>query len=282
MGTWIANATRGEDSLISQLFPPLPLPADPAETAAIQARALRGWCLVCASLTSFQIGSENLREDVVCCSCGSFNRQRQLLAVLLHALTGAIPREGVLALPRGLRLWTMESSRALQAALARHLGSDLVASEYLGDGIPSGTPRGGVLHVDARRTHFADGSLDVVLSSDVLEHVPQYREALQETARVLRPGGWHVLTVPFDMGRQVTQVRAVVEQDGTVRHLLPPAYHGDPVRPAEGVLVYQIFGQDLLADLERSGFEPRLYRVHEPVLGILGDGVVLAARRRAA
>jgi len=48
------------------------------------------------------------------------------------------------------------------------------------------------------------------------------------------------------------------------------------------VLVYQVFGQDLLGDLEVAGFEPHLYRLHEPVLGLLGDGWVFAARRRTA
>lgn len=267
--------------MIAQLFPPSPLPADDAETAAVRAGTLRGWCLVCASLTSFRITSENVREDVVCASCGSFNRQRQLLAVLLHALTGAIPQEGVRALPAGLRLWTLESSRALHAALARHLGAGLTGSEFLDPALASGERRNGILHVDACRTHFADASLDVILSSDVLEHVPEYRQALRETARILRPGGWHVFTAPFDLSRHQTQIRAVVEADGTLRHLQPPAYHGDPVRPEQGVLVYQIFGHDLLAELEAQGFAPRLYRIHEPVLGVLGDGVVLAAQRRA-
>lgn len=267
--------------MITQLFPPSPLPADDVETAAVRDRSLRGWCLVCASLTTFRISSENVREDVVCVSCGSFNRQRQLLAVLLKALTGVIPQEGVGALPRDLRLWTLESSRALHAALARHLGEGLIGSEFLDPALSSGAVRDGVLHVDVRRTHFPDASLDVILSSDVLEHVPRYREALEETARVLRPGGWHVFTAPFDLGRQRTEIRAVLEDDGAVRHLLPPAFHGDPVRPDEGVLVYQVFGNDLLADLEEVGFDPHLYRIREPVLGILGDGVVLAARRRA-
>jgi SAM-dependent methyltransferase len=43
---------------------------------------------------------------------------------------------------------------------------------------------------------FADASFDVVLSTQVLEHVPEPDRALAESVRVLRPGGRIILTVP--------------------------------------------------------------------------------------
>lgn len=43
---------------------------------------------------------------------------------------------------------------------------------------------------------FADGSFDVVLGCDVLEHVEHDEEALAEILRVLRPGGVFIGTVP--------------------------------------------------------------------------------------
>jgi SAM-dependent methyltransferase len=43
---------------------------------------------------------------------------------------------------------------------------------------------------------FADASFDTILCSQVLEHVPHPWEALSEFARVLRPGGCLVLSVP--------------------------------------------------------------------------------------
>lgn len=41
------------------------------------------------------------------------------------------------------------------------------------------------------------GSVDTVLSTEVLEHVPDPRALVDEMARVLRPGGKLLLTVPF-------------------------------------------------------------------------------------
>lgn len=43
----------------------------------------------------------------------------------------------------------------------------------------------------------ADSSFDVVLATEVLEHVPGTDEFLAEARRCLKTGGWLVLTVPF-------------------------------------------------------------------------------------
>lgn len=50
---------------------------------------------------------------------------------------------------------------------------------------------------DARRLPFADRSVDAVILKDVLEHVQGPQAALDECARVLRPGGCLVVWMPF-------------------------------------------------------------------------------------
>ncbi|NJL48008.1 MAG: class I SAM-dependent methyltransferase, partial [Leptolyngbyaceae cyanobacterium SM2_5_2] len=46
-----------------------------------------------------------------------------------------------------------------------------------------------------------DAAFDVILCNHVLEHVPDDRAAMLEMRRVLRPGGWALVTVPIWMDR---------------------------------------------------------------------------------
>lgn len=127
-----------------------------------------------------------------------------------------------------------------------------MGSEYVGPDLASGTEVKGVHHEDMMRLSFPDASFDVVITSEVLEHIPDWRAALAECARVLRPGGRAYMTFPFLRNTQETRVRAVIEA-GAVRHLLPPQLHGDPVRK-EGILCFQEFGWDVLDAFKAAGF----------------------------
>lgn len=54
----------------------------------------------------------------------------------------------------------------------------------------------GVLRGDATKLPFADGSFDVVITSEVLEHIQDDVSAIAEMVRVLKPGGHFAATVP--------------------------------------------------------------------------------------
>lgn len=106
--------------------------------------------------------------------------------------------------------------------------------------------------IDITASGFPDAAFDVVLSVDVLEHVPDLDAALADTARILRPGGRFLATFPFLDGTNTTQVKAVLEH-GRVRHLATPEYHGNPVDPA-GSLVFQLPGWDIVQRARAAGF----------------------------
>jgi SAM-dependent methyltransferase len=52
------------------------------------------------------------------------------------------------------------------------------------------------LRADAYRLPFADGTFDVVIAAEILEHIPDDGAAMAEVVRVLRPGGRLAVTVP--------------------------------------------------------------------------------------
>ncbi|MCA3359144.1 MAG: methyltransferase domain-containing protein [Roseomonas sp.] len=107
--------------------------------------------------------------------------------------------------------------------------------------------------VDVTQSPFPNDSFDIVLTNEVLEHVPDLSAALRDTARILRPGGKLIGTFPFNWGSSTTEIRARLTANG-IEHLHPPEYHGNPVDPEGGSLVFQIPGWDILELCRASGF----------------------------
>lgn len=54
------------------------------------------------------------------------------------------------------------------------------------------------LRLDASSLPFPDAIFDVVLMSEVIEHVEDFRSAISEVCRVLKPGGVLLITWPFN------------------------------------------------------------------------------------
>jgi SAM-dependent methyltransferase len=52
------------------------------------------------------------------------------------------------------------------------------------------------IRANAHRLPFPDASFDLVIASEILEHIPDDRAAIAEAVRVLRPGGRLAVTVP--------------------------------------------------------------------------------------
>ncbi len=49
---------------------------------------------------------------------------------------------------------------------------------------------------NALKLPFADGTFDTVVCSEVLEHIPDYQQAIKEITRILKPGGNLAVSVP--------------------------------------------------------------------------------------
>lgn len=128
-------------------------------------------------------------------------------------------------------------------------------SFYRDNVLPGTYSENGVICQDITRLTLPDESLDLVVSSDVLEHVPDFTAALRESWRVLRSGGAHLFTVP---PRAVTRRRAQIE-GGRVVHLLEPEYHLDPLS-REGVLAFWDFGPDMADHFHQDGMSLRQVR----------------------
>lgn len=100
---------------------------------------------------------------------------------------------------------------------------------------------------------FADSSVNIVITSEVLEHVPDPVAAFEEIHRVLVPGGVHVFTIPVHPTRDGSVCRAKIEQ-GKIIHLQSPSYHGGPNNRNDDFLVFHEFGNDIYNLISVCGF----------------------------
>lgn len=90
------------------------------------------------------------------------------------------------------------ASGVLLQALARQGFSSVYGAEISAEAINQCRERGlnNVTLIDSEQLPFPDGTFDVLISSDVLEHIDQDQKALADWCRVLKPGGVALLMVP--------------------------------------------------------------------------------------
>jgi SAM-dependent methyltransferase len=96
--------------------------------------------------------------------------------------------------------------------------------------------------LDMQQMSFRDSSIDLIIHSDTLEHVPDSKAALKECRRVLKPGGHLFYTVPIVVGRLTR-----------TRHGLPPSYHGKPGVNRADCTVQTEYGADFWCEIFEVG-----------------------------
>jgi SAM-dependent methyltransferase len=253
--------------------------------------SIAGRCNICGERTRFAYTDPALfRESLLCGSCRATSRYRSIARGLLIAferLAGV--RSGSLAaLPRraARRLavydtqvpfdngasaypipWRLEALPWIDLALSTYRAAEPEGAEL--------AP--GTTNQNLERLTYPDASFDVVVTSDVLEHVRLDDRAHREIRRVLRPGGFYVFTVPHFRDRE-TLVRVRIVDPGEPSRdedLLPREYHGDANSEDGRALAYRGYGTDLDETLARLGFAVDYAKTDFPDLGILNTELFL-------
>jgi hypothetical protein len=232
-------------------------------------RASIGDCPICEHATIFVPLHDYARDGYLCARCLSIPRFRALATVLGQTRPDWRQSAILEASPAG----------ALSEKLQRECNGYVAASYY--SNIPRGTLYRGSRSEDLEALTFANESFDIVITQDVFEHVMNPARALAEIARVLRPGGAHVFTVPW-YHAQATRRRAHRDETGAIVHDLPPEYHADPVE-GEGSLVVHDWGSDFPARVaEWSGLATTVHSAERPTLGIIGQFIDVFVSRKPA
>jgi SAM-dependent methyltransferase len=168
---------------------------------------------------------------------------------------------------RELKIHESSPDGPISAKLARE------CPEYLPTHFFADRPRGqihnGFRCEDLMAQTFENESFDLVITSDVFEHLPDVARAVREIMRTLRPGGAHIFTVPWVRWSK-TLARAVVK-DGVLEHLEKPDYHGNPLGEG-GSLVFTEWGAELPFLLQDWGKCPVvIHAIRDRSLGIDGQ-----------
>lgn len=237
---------------------------------------LPGFCRVCSNETQFLVDRQcgasqndgvwmpNWRERMVCGSCGLNNRQRMMAFAAKNVLMrNRVGRPKVYLMEQVTPIYQWITSAVRHACCT--------GSEYLGEDVVPGKIVKGIRHEDVERLSFDDASFDLIISNDVLEHVASPAKALAEAHRVLRSKGEVLMTVPFHLHQQDSEIRAR-RIDGQLEYILPEIYHGNPVSE-KGSLVFTDFGWDFLDQIAEAGFsKPALQFCWSEVYGHFGIG----------
>ncbi|MFC4146679.1 class I SAM-dependent methyltransferase [Micromonospora mangrovi] len=135
----------------------------------------------------------------------------------------------------------------------RHVGVDLTRSA-LRQAAEHGVT---VVNGDATAVPLADGCADVVSAGELLEHVPDWRRAVAEACRLLRPGGLLVL----DTLNDTLLARLVAVEIGERLPAVPRGIH-DP----------RLFvdARALVAECARHGVDLRVRGVRPELRGTAG------------
>ena len=250
-------------------------------------RYMSGYCNVCGKLSRFFYKEVELwRESLNCEHCHTTSRYRSIAQGILRAISELTGNEALslatLPCAGTKKLHVYDTQPPFYGRGCAYPLPDLLKatgwievelSQYKPNKPFGEVLAGGVTNQNLECLTFPDESLDLVITSDVMEHVRLDDRAHREIYRVLKPGGIYIFTVPHDRSLEQTMIRVQVDDpDDSTKdmHLLEPEYHGDANSDGStGVLSYRVYGRDLESYLSRLGFEIEYSRKDIANFGIL-------------
>lgn len=212
---------------------------------------LRGVCDLCERQTTYSATPRKMSAD------DQFSEQIAwwedlMCGCKMSTLDRAVVRELLDSGPVDGRVYHVGHHSYFRQWLSRRL-PNVISSQYE-EGRKPGETDGDIRYEDLTKLSFRDGEFDAVICMEILEHVPDYQRCLHEIARTLKPGGRVLLSFPWLGGENYDHlIRAEQLPDGSIKHLLPPEYHGDPAKD-DGILCFRAFGWKILDELRTIGF----------------------------
>ena len=209
----------------------------------------KGRCAVCGARGRFRRDRASVTESFCCARCrGPLRYQGQARTILGHfARHGARSIAELVTEPEFRRLRLYEPGQLGPFRPYFEALDGYIWSRYDASAAP-GETRDGARCEDLMQLSFETESIDLVVTSDIFEHVRHPERAFAEVFRVLRPGGAHIFTIPGQWPMRETTIARIDVSGPEDVFLLPKLFHNDEH------LVYNDFGRDLLDLLDAVGF----------------------------
>lgn len=173
---------------------------------------------------------QKIRQNAICPKCNSLERDRLLIKYLTEKTN---------LFTDNLRLLHVAPEKSLFNTFLHSKNINYYPVDKYADGYiyPKET-----IHMDITNITYTDNFFDVIICSNVLEHIPDDIKAMTELQRVLKPEGWAIIQAPIDELREETY------EDFTITDpKLREAAFGWPDH-------VRWYGKDFIKRLERTGF----------------------------
>lgn len=234
-----------------------------------RATAQKGYCPICEDTVHFVKRGAWLRDQYKCSKCQSIPRFRALIDALKRFYPGW----------ENMHIHESSPGTGSSSKFLRTRCRNYSSSQYFPD-VPRGTFKDGSRSEDLTALTFEDNSFDLVVTQDVFEHVMEPAKAFREIARVLKPGGAHLFSMPWYPELPHTRQRAKTE-NGSIVHLEQPVYHGNPVDQENGSLVTYDWGQDFVDFIYNvSGMYTVIYLQRDNTKGLDGEFLEIFISRK--
>ncbi|MBI5885215.1 MAG: class I SAM-dependent methyltransferase [Deltaproteobacteria bacterium] len=225
-----------------------------------------GFCPICEKETEFVERHEWLRDHYLCARCKSIPRNR----ALIHVLGMIFPDW------RDAKIHESSPSGPASAKLQRECKD--YTPPHFWPNVKPGDSKYGIRCENLEQMTFADNTFDLMITQDVMEHILNPVKSFSDIARILKPGGAHVFTVPYYYWKP-TLIRAVETPDG-IKYLEEKQFHGNPV-DKEGSLVVTEWGPDFVDRIYReSKMTTAIYHIKDRSLGIDGKFLEVFVSRK--
>ncbi len=214
-------------------------------------------CTVCGHTGYLRREERSIRETYRCGNCGASLRYREQARLILDHFS----REGSGHLADLVKEAAFQNLRIYEPGLIgpfRKFFQKLPGynASYFWEEVKPGEYKDGVQCQDLMNLTYEDKSFDLVLSSDIFEHVRKPFAGFREINRVLKPGGFHIFSIPSDHPMPSETVFRVDTSGPEDVFVLPRHYHSAPMGGKS--LVYTDFGEDMAGIMAGDGISLKM------------------------